>query len=275
MNPSSRIARRFAALKEERRAALTAFVTAGDPDFATCQEILTGLPAAGADVIELGMPFSDPMADGPVIQASSQRALRAGHTMQKTFDLVRGFRQKDKDTPLILMGYYNPIYVRPAARFLDEAAAAGADGLIAVDVPPEADDELCLPAQERGLHFIRLLTPTTDDARLPAVLAHTSGFLYYVSITGITGAAAPDTAKVRDHLARIRTKTALPIVVGFGIRTGGQARAVAQAADGIVVGSALVSALQQSLGPEGKATGGTAPAVLNMVKSLSEALRAP
>lgn len=271
----SRITRRFAALKEEGRPAFVTFITAGDPDLETSRQILAGLPGAGADIIELGMPFSDPMADGPAIQASSQRALKAGHTMDKTFELVREFRQKDGETPIVLMGYYNPIYVRPVERFLTEAAAAGVDGLIAVDVPPEADEELCLPAARCGLHFIRLATPTTDDARLPAVLANTSGFLYYVSITGITGTAAPEAAKVHAHVAHIKKRAALPVVAGFGIRTGEQARAVAAGADGVVVGSALVTAVQHSLGPRGEATGATVPAVLNMVKGLSEALKAP
>ncbi len=274
MSEGSRIDRRFAALKTERRKAFVAFITAGDPDYATSEKILHGLPAAGADIIELGMPFSDPMADGPAIQASSLRALKAGHKMRKTLDLVRSFRQRDQDTPIILFGYYNPVYVYPREAFLDDAKAAGADGLIIVDVPPEADDEVCLPAIARGLNFIRLATPTTDARRLPAVLANTSGFLYYVSITGITGTATPDVSAVRAHLAEIKKSTALPIAVGFGVTTPQQAAALANAgADGVVVGSALVNAIRQSLGSKGEATGKTVPNVLDLVKSLSGPLR--
>jgi tryptophan synthase alpha chain len=269
----SRIDRRFAALKKEGRKALVTFVTAGDPDYANSEKILLGLPAAGADLIELGMPFSDPMADGPAVQASSLRALKAGHKMHKTLDLVRSFRQHDMDTPLILFGYYNPVYVYPREAFLDDAKAAGADGLIIVDVPPEADEELCLPAIARGLNFIRLATPTTDDARLPAVLANTSGFLYYVSITGITGTAEPDVVAVHSHIARIKRSTRLPIAVGFGVKTPQQAKAIAVGADGVVVGSALVDAVKESLGPKGESTGKTVPKVLDLVKSLSQALR--
>src|SRR5262245_59427462 len=207
MSAGSRIDRRFAALRQQGRAGCIAFVTPGDPDGETAKEIVLGLPAAGADLIELGMPFSDPMADGPAIQASSLRALKAGQTMGRTLQLVRAFRERDQDTPIVLMGYYNPIYVYPRERFLDDAAGAGVDGLIVVDLPPEADAELCLPAVERGLNFIRLATPTTDDRRLPAVLANTSGFVYYVSITGITGAAAPEVNAVHSHVARIRQST--------------------------------------------------------------------
>jgi tryptophan synthase alpha chain len=273
MSQLTRIDRRFAALKQEGRAALVTFITAGDPDLVTSRAILAGLPAAGADVIELGMPFSDPMADGPAIQASSLRALRAGHKMRMTLDMVAEFRARDPDTPIVLMGYYNPIYVYPNERFLDDAVAAGVDGLIVVDVPPEADDELCLPALRRGLNFIRLATPTTDAKRLPKVLANTSGFVYYVSITGITGAAAPDVNAVQADVARLKSATALPVAVGFGVRTGEQARDIARSADGVVVGSALVGALQKSLGPKGEATGRTVPAVLELVKSLGASLR--
>jgi tryptophan synthase alpha chain len=275
MTKPTRIDRRFAALKKEGRKAFVAFVTAGDPDYETSKDILLGLPAAGADAIELGMPFSDPMADGPAVQASSQRALKSGQTMRKTLELVRSFRKQDSETPIVLMGYYNPIYVYPRERFLGDAVAAGVDGLIVVDVPPEADDELCLPAIARGLNFIRLATPTTDDARLPAVLGNTSGFLYYVSITGITGAAAPDVTAVETDVARIKKATTLPVAVGFGIRTPEQARAIAAVADGVVVGSALVNAIRETLGPGGKATGKTVPNVLHLVKSLSQALRQP
>jgi tryptophan synthase alpha chain len=270
---ASRIDQRFAALGNAGRKALVTFVTAGDPDYATSETILLGLPAAGADLIELGMPFSDPMADGPAIQASSLRALKAGHTMRKTLELVRSFRAHDAHTPLILFGYYNPVYIYPREAFLDDAKAAGADGLIIVDVPPEADAEVCLPALARGLNFIRLATPTTDDARLPAVLANTKGFLYYVSITGITGTAAPDVAAVHAHIARIKRSTPLPIAVGFGVKSPEQARAIAAGADGVVVGSALVNAVKDGLGPKGESTGKTASNVLDLVKSLSQALR--
>ena len=273
MSSGSRLDRRFAALQQEGRAAFIAFVTAGDPDGETARKILFGLPAAGADVIELGMPFSDPMADGPAVQASSLRALRGGQTLHKTLDLVAAFRAQDQTTPIVLMGYYNPIYVYPRERFLDDAVAAGVDGLIIVDVPPEADDELCLPAIDRGLNFIRLATPTTDARRLPAVLANTSGFLYYVSITGITGTAAPDVTDVHAQVARIKKSTKLPVVVGFGVKSPDQARLIAAGADGVVVGSALVNAVRDSLDAEGKATGNTVPDVLNLVRNLAGALR--
>jgi tryptophan synthase alpha chain len=269
----TRIDRRFAAVKKEGRAALVTFVTAGDPDYEVSKEILLGLPSAGADVIELGMPFSDPMADGPAIQASSQRALAAGHTTRRTLDLVKEFRKRDQDTPIVLFGYYNPIYVYPREQFLDDAVSAGADGLLVVDVPPEADEELCLPALERGLSFIRLATPTTDAKRLPAVLRNTTGFLYYVSITGITGAAAPVEQEVHAKVAEFRKHTQLPIAVGFGVRTPKQAKAIARGADGVVVGSALVTAIKETLDADGRSCGKTAPAVLDLVKSLSQALR--
>ncbi len=270
----TRIDRRFAALKAEGRAALVTFVTAGDPDLETSKKILLGLPKAGADIIELGMPFSDPMADGPAIQASSLRALKAGQKMRDTLQMVRDFRKEDKDTPVVLMGYYNPIYVFPNEPFLDAAAEAGVDGLIVVDVPPEADDELCLPAVKRGLNFIRLATPTTDAKRLKTVLNNTSGFLYYVSITGITGAAAPNLDDVQLQVARLKAATTLPVCVGFGVRTPEQARAIAAYADGVVVGSALVKAIEESLTPEGRAASNTAQAVLNLVEGLSKAVRA-
>lgn len=275
MKTQTRIDVRFAELRKQNRPALVTFISAGDPDLATSEKILAGLPQAGADVIELGMPFSDPMADGPAIQASSQRALKAGQTMIKTLEMVRRFRQSDSDTPIVLMGYYNPIYVYGNARFVDEAKAAGVDGLIVVDVPPEADDELCLPAVHAGLNFIRLATPTTDAKRLPAVLKNTSGFVYYVSITGITGAAAPVANDVHNQVKRIKGQTDLPVVVGFGVKTGDQAKAIAKGADGVVVGSALVSAIEKSLNSDGKATAATAKAVLEMVENLSAALRAP
>jgi tryptophan synthase alpha chain len=273
MTTETRIEKRFAALETEGRAALVTFITAGDPDLETSRAILFGLAGAGADVIELGMPFSDPMADGPPIQASGLRALRGGQNMKKTLQLVRDFRKADADTPVVLMGYYNPIYVYGNERFLDDAVAAGVDGLIVVDVPPEADDELCVPALARGLNFIRLATPTTDDKRLPAVLNNTSGFVYYVSITGITGAAAPVAVDVARHVARIKKATALPVAVGFGVKTPQQAKELASHADGVVVGSALVNRIAESLDERGKATGGTVPAVLQLVKSLSGALK--
>jgi len=268
----TRIESRFAELAVQKRAALVTFITAGDPDLATCRELLLALPEAGADVIEMGMPFSDPMADGPAIQASSLRALKAGHKMAHTLQLVRDFRKADDKTPIVLMGYYNPIYVYPAEKFVTAAAAAGVDGLIVVDVPPEADDELCLPAMKAGLNFIRLATPTTDDKRLPAVLANTSGFVYYVSVAGITGAQAPVVSAVHTQVARIKRKTKLPVAVGFGVRTPEQAKAIAAGADGVVVGSALVSALAGSLGKDGKATAKTVKSVTKLVQTLSQAL---
>jgi tryptophan synthase alpha chain len=269
----SRIDARFAALKREGRAALITFVTAGDPDPETSVAILRALPKAGADLIELGMPFTDPMADGPAIQASSLRALRAGQTMKKTLAMVRDFRRTDDATPVVLMGYYNPIYIYRVDRFLADAGAAGVDGLIVVDLPPEEDDELCLPALAAGFNFIRLATPTTDDKRLPAVLANTSGFVYYVSITGITGMAAPDTGKVAAAVARIKRHTGLPIAVGFGVRTAAHAAAIAEVADGVVVGSALVDALRGSLDKDMKATDMTVQAVTDLARNLAAGVR--
>jgi tryptophan synthase alpha chain len=270
---TTRIEQRFAALRREGRAALVTFVTAGDPDRATSLEILRTLPAAGADIIELGMPFTDPMADGPAIQASSQRALKAGQNMKKTLAMVAEFRQADATTPIVLMGYYNPIYFHGVARFLIDAKAAGVDGLIVVDLPPEEDAELCLPALAAGLNFIRLATPTTDDRRLPAVLANTSGFVYYVSITGITGMAAPEIGKVSAAVARIKRHTELPVAVGFGVKTAQQARAIAEVADGVVVGSALIDALRQSLDPDMNATQSSVRAVTDLVRGLAEGVR--
>ena len=270
---TTRIEARFATLKREGRAALVTFLTAGDPDPATSLEILRALPQAGADMIELGMPFTDPMADGPAIQASSLRALKAGQNMQKTLAMVAEFRQADAATPIVLMGYYNPIYIYGVARFLVDAKAAGVDGLIVVDLPPEEDEELCLPALKAGLNFIRLATPTTDDKRLPAVLANTSGFVYYVSITGITGMAAPDTGKVSAAVSRIKRHTGLPVAVGFGVRTAAQARAIAEVADGVVVGSALVDALRHSLDGDMKATGSSVKAVTDLVVGLAQGVR--
>jgi tryptophan synthase alpha chain len=267
---TTRIDRRFAALKEQGRAALVTFLTAGDPDSDTSLAILKALPQAGADVIELGMPFTDPMADGPAIQASSLRALKAGQNMKKTLAIVRAFRKADDTTPIVLMGYYNPIYIYGVAKFLADAKAAGVDGLIVVDLPPEEDDELCKPALEAGLNFIRLATPTTDDRRLPAVLENTSGFVYYVSITGITGMAAPDTGKATEAVSRIKRHTALPVAVGFGVRTAAHARAIAQGADGVVVGSALIDALKASLDRNNKATRKTVKAVTDLVAELAK-----
>jgi tryptophan synthase alpha chain len=271
---ATRIDRRFAELQSQGRAALVTFITAGDPDLKTSLAILRALPAAGADVIELGMPFTDPMADGPAIQMSSQRALKAGQTLVKTLEMVREFRTGDNATPIVLMGYYNPIYVYGVDRFLSDAKTVGVDGLIVVDLPPEEDDELCLPALKAGLNFVRLATPTTDDARLPAVLANTSGFVYYVSITGITGSATPDTDKVRAAVDRIKRHTRLPVAVGFGVRSAEQAGAIAASADGVVVGSALVNALKGSLDPDGKATARTTTAVVDLVAELARGVRA-
>jgi len=270
---TSRIDRRFAALKAEGRPALVCFATAGDPDPDTSLAIVKALPAAGADLIELGMPFSDPMADGPAVQAAGQRALHAGQTMKKTLAMVRAFREENDDTPVILMGYYNPIYSWGNERFLDDAKAAGIDGLIIVDLPPEADDELCLPAMKRGINFIRLAAPTTDDRRLPAVLANTSGFVYYVSILGVTGSAAPDTAKVAEAVTRIKRHTILPVAVGFGVKTAAQATAIGKTADGVVVGSAIVNAVRDSLDREGRATAGTVAAVTALVEDLAAGVR--
>ena len=265
---TGRIDRRFAALNKQGRAALVTFTMAGDPDYATSLAILNALPKAGADVIELGMPFTDPMADGPAIQAAGLRALHAGQNVKKTLAAVREFRAGDDATPIVLMGYYNPIYIYGVDRFLADAKAAGVDGLIVVDLPPEEDTELCLPAMKSGLNFIRLATPTTDEKRLPAVLTNTSGFVYYVSITGITGAAAPDTGKVAAAVARIKRHTNLPVCVGFGVRTAAHARAIAEGADGVVVGSALVEAVRQSL--DSKPTSTTVKAVTELVRTLAE-----
>ena len=270
---TTRIDRRFARLKQDGRAALVTFVTAGDPDYDTSLAILKAAPTAGADVVELGMPFTDPMADGPAVQASSLRALKAGQTMRKTLDLVRTFRAGDDATPIVLMGYYNPIYIYGVDRFLTDATAAGVDGLIVVDLPSEEDDELCLPALKAGLNFIRLATPTTDDKRLPAVLTNTSGFVYYVSITGITGAATPEFSRVAQAVARLKRHTALPIAVGFGVKNAEHARAIAQSADGVVVGSALVEAVRSSLDPSGKATPRTVAAVTDLIATLADGVR--
>ncbi|TFV47412.1 tryptophan synthase subunit alpha [Bradyrhizobium niftali] len=270
---TTRIDTRFAELKKAGRSAFVTFLMAGDPDPATSLEIIKALPKSGADVIEIGMPFTDPMADGPSIQAAGLRALKAGMTLKKTLELVRGFRKDDNATPIVLMGYYNPIYIYGVDKFLVDAKGAGVDGLIIVDLPPEEDDELCLPAMKAGLNFIRLATPTTDDKRLPAVLANTSGFVYYVSITGITGAAAADSSAVSEAVARIKRHTKLPVCVGFGIRTPETARAIASHANGAVVGTALVDALKNSLDAEGRATAKTVNAVAELTASLAQGVK--
>jgi len=270
---TTRIDARFAELAKEGRSAFVTYVMAGDPDPATSLDIVKALPKAGADIIEFGVPFTDPMADGPSIQAAGLRALKAGMTLKKTLETVRGFRKENDTTPLVLMGYYNPIYIYGVDKFLIDAKAAGVDGLIIVDLPPEEDDELCIPALKAGLNFIRLATPTTDDKRLPAVLANTSGFVYYVSIAGITGAAAPDSNVVGDAVARIKRHTPLPVCVGFGIRTSDAARSIAERADGSVVGTALVDALCDSLDGEGRATPKTVDAVRDLVASLAQGVR--
>lgn len=257
----TRIERRFADLRARNAKAFVAFVMAGDPDYDTSLAVIRGLPDAGVDVIEMGMPFTDPMADGPAIQRAGQRALDAGQTMDRTLAMVRAFREADDTTPIVLMGYYNPIYSRGVPRFLDEAKTAGVDGLIVVDLPPEEDEELCLPAQAAGLNFIRLATPTTDDRRLPRVLTNTSGFVYYVSITGITGSAAANAAAVAPEVARIKARSDLPVCVGFGIRTAAAARDIAAVADGAVVGSAIVEKI---------GAGEPAEQVLAFVRTLAE-----
>ena len=266
---TTRIDTRFAKLGAEGRAALVTFVMAGDPDPATSLAIIKALPAAGADLIEIGMPFTDPMADGPAVQAAGLRALAAGETLAGTLKLVREFRAGDQSTPIILMGYYNPIYIYGVDRFLVDAKVAGIDGLIVVDLPPEEDDELCKPALAAGLNFIRLATPTTDDARLPKVLTNTSGFVYYVSIAGITGAATPDFGKVATAVARIKSHTNLPVAVGFGVKTAADAAAIAAGADGVVVGSTLVDAVRHSLDANGKATAKTVESVVALVKNIA------
>ena len=270
---TTRIDKRFAALKAEGRAGLVTFLMGGDPDPAASLAILRAMPAAGADVIEIGMPFTDPMADGPAIQAAGLRALKAGMSLHKILELVHAFRESDSTTPIVLMGYYNPIYVFGVDRFLLAAQAAGVDGLIVVDLPPEEDNELCLPALRAGLNFIRLATPTTDDARLPAVLCNTSGFVYYVSLTGVTGAAIADYSKVGSAVARIKGHTDLPVAVGFGVKSAQDAAAIAAHADAVVVGTALVNALADSLDHNHHATSGTVEAVTSLVVSLSGGVR--
>ncbi|MFT6658044.1 MAG: tryptophan synthase alpha chain [Maritalea sp.] len=264
---------RFAALKQENRPAFVTFVMAGDPDLETAQHIIDGLPAAGADVIEIGMPFSDPMADGPAIQAAGQRALEAGQDMVKTVQMVRDFRKKDDTTPIVLMGYYNPIYIYGVERFIADGLAAGIDGLIIVDLPPEEDEEFCLPAIKAGLNFIRLATPTTDDARLAMVMSNTSGFVYYVSMTGVTGSALSNPTDVAQQVNRLKSHTNLPICVGFGIKTATDAKRIGADADGVVVGSALVKAVEDSLF-NGKATNKTVAAVHTLVAEIAKGVHA-
>jgi tryptophan synthase alpha chain len=265
--------KRFADLKAEGRPALITYFMGGDPDFQTSLGIMKALPEAGADVIELGMPFSDPMADGPAIQMAGFRALEGGQTLAKTLDLAREFRKDDQDTPIVLMGYYNPIYSFGVDRFLDAALDAGIDGLIVVDLPPEMDDELCLPAIAKGINFIRLATPTTDDKRLPTVLRNTSGFVYYVSMNGITGSALPDLSQIAGAVNRIKSHTDLPVCVGFGVKTADHAKAIGAAADGVVVGSAIVAQVAGSLDAKGQATSHTISAVSTLVRGLATGVR--
>jgi tryptophan synthase alpha chain len=273
MTAATRIDARFQELAGEGRAALVTFITAGDPDYDTSLAILKALPEAGSDIIELGVPFTDAMADGPPIQAASLRALASGQTLKKTVAMVREFRKENDTTPIVLMGYYNPIYIYGVEKFLKDAKEAGVDGLIVVDLPPEQDEELCLPAMKAGINFIRLSTPTTDDKRLPAVLKNTSGFVYYVSIAGVSGAATPQTSNVIEAVARIKRHTNLPIAVGFGLKTPEHARAIASGADGAVVGSALVEAVRTSLDAQGRATQKTVNAVTDLVSALAEGVR--
>jgi tryptophan synthase alpha chain len=266
---SGRIEARFAALREEGRAAFVPFIMAADPDYPTSSEILKGLPAAGADLIEIGVMYSDPMADGPAIQAAGLRAKAGGARLSRTLEMVRDFRQNDDTTPIILMGYYNPIYIYGVEKFLDDARAAGVDGLIVVDLPPEEDSELCLPALDAGMHFIRLATPTTDDDRIPAVLANTSGFVYYVAVAGITGTKSADTSTIHAAVTRLKSHTDLPVAVGFGIKTPDQARNVAEVADAAVVGSAIVQTIADNLTPDGNATPELVEKVLDFTRQLS------
>jgi len=271
---TTRIDTRFEKLKTEGRPALVTYFMGGDPDYDTSLKIMQALPRAGSDVIELGMPFSDPMADGPAIQMAGQRALKGGQTLKKTLALARDFRTGDNETPIVLMGYYNPIYVYGVDRFLVDALEAGIDGLIVVDLPPEMDEELCLPALKAGINFIRLATPTTDDKRLPRVLSNTSGFVYYVSMTGITGSAIADTSKVNLAVDRIKSHTRLPVCVGFGVKTAEQARAIGQSADGVVVGTAIVNQIANTLDSKGAATTDTVESVATMVRGLATGVRA-
>ena len=269
----TRIDRRMAKLKSEGRPALVTYFMGGDPDYESSLKIMKALPAAGADVIELGMPFSDPMADGPAIQAAGLRALKGGQTLRKTLAMAAEFRKDDDETPIVMMGYYNPIYIHGVERFLSDAKRSGIDGLIVVDLPPEMDEELCLPALRAGIKFIRLATPTTDDKRLPKVLENTSGFVYYVSMTGITGSALPDTSKVASAVARIKGHTDLPVCVGFGVKTAEQARAIGVSADGVVVGTAIVNAVANVRDASGRLTADPAEAVATLVDGLAHGVR--
>jgi tryptophan synthase alpha chain len=269
----TRIDRRMAKLKDEDRPALVTYFMGGDPDYETSLAIMKALPKAGSDVIELGMPFSDPMADGPAIQAAGLRALKSGQTLAKTLAMAAEFRKDDDETPIVMMGYYNPIFIYGVDRFLADAKAAGIDGLIIVDLPPEMDSELCIPAVRAGINFIRLATPTTDDKRLPKVLENTSGFVYYVSMTGITGSALPDTGKVASAVARIKAHTDLPVCVGFGVKTAEQARSIGASADGVVVGTAIVNAVANVIGPDGKLVADPAEAVATLVDGLAHGVR--
>lgn len=271
---TTRIDTKFAALKAEGRPALVTYFMAGDPNYEAAMEIMKALPAAGADVIELGLPFSDPMADGPAIQAAGLRALKGGQNLPKTLQMARDFRVDDDTTPIVMMGYYNPIYVYGVERFVRDAKEAGIDGLIIVDLPPEMDEELCLPALEGGLNFIRLATPTTDDKRLPKVLANTSGFVYYVSMTGITGSALTNTVEVGSAVARIKKHTDLPICVGFGVKTAEQAKTIGRDADGVVVGSAIVNAVAGTLGDDHQPLSSPRDAVVALVQELAAGVRA-
>ncbi|TCL92853.1 tryptophan synthase alpha chain [Rhizobium sp. PP-WC-2G-219] len=271
---SARFDRTFAKAAAEHRPVLVTYIMGGDPDFDTSLSIMKALPSAGSDIIELGMPFSDPMADGPAIQLAGQRALRGGQTLEKTLELARQFRKTDTDTPIVMMGYYNPIYIYGVDRFLDNALAAGIDGLIVVDLPPEMDEELCLPALKKGISFIRLATPTTDGRRLPKVLENTSGFVYYVSMNGITGSALPEPALVGGAVARIKEHTNLPVCVGFGVKTAEHARAIGASADGVVVGTVIINQVASSLTEDGQATGATVPGVEALVRGLSAGVRA-
>ncbi len=270
---TARMDKRFADLKTEGRPALVTYFMAGDPDYDTSLGIMKALPEAGSDIIELGMPFSDPMADGPAIQMAGQRALKAGQTLKKTLQLAADFRKSDDTTPIVLMGYYNPIYIYGVENFLDDALASGIDGLIVVDLPPEMDDELCIPAIRKGVNFIRLATPTTDDKRLPMVLRNTSGFVYYVSMNGITGSAMADPSLVSAAVRRIKSHTDLPVCVGFGVKTAEHARVIGAAADGVVVGTAIVNQVANSLTSDGKATADTVQAVATLVRGLSTGTR--
>ncbi|MFB2567194.1 tryptophan synthase subunit alpha [Rhizobium sp. IMFF44] len=270
---TARMDKRFAALKAEGRPALVTYFMGGDPDYETSLGIMKALPEAGADVIELGMPFSDPMADGPAIQLAGQRALKAGQTLKKTLQLAADFRKVDADTPIVMMGYYNPIYIYGVEKFLDDALAAGIDGLIVVDLPPEMDDELCIPAIRKGINFIRLATPTTDDKRLPTVLKNTTGFVYYVSMNGITGSALPDPSLVSGAVERIKQHTELPVCVGFGVKTAEHAKLIGASADGVVVGTAIVNQIATSLTKDGEATADTIQAVATLVRGLSTGTR--